>query len=671
MKDKIHGQKLEEFKKDKMINRHGEEVDSCAHHWLMRASAMQQRRSYFENMWQRWLYDTVAFMHTEIHGKVQFDPSIAPELQTYASKKYSRAGSGFSTMSHIKYPLEFAVIMRKLAVEIKNMPNIEWSVAGVSDQSAANLWGDIYNEVMSEAGGDYEDYEMMLSKGIFGTSVRWSRLISYENTVSEPEIDDSGNIIYTDKKRTIREFKSTTVDLRHVLIDEGCTSSDLSDCEDAIVFEYYTEDEAKLHFADIDFDKLGIKAMPRTEVFQDINDLNGGDTKLFYELMNCYNRTTDSYIKIMNGKVIGDSPIPMKSFKGKKMLPIAFMIDHKIPGQPYGIGAPALIKAFTDIKNKNRDLIYDVTKKSAKPTIAVDPLSSFSEENYFFGQDFLRIAPGDMQPIPVQANLDPALSLDERTDNDVVIVTGVNILDTAAPSGAETATRTVVRKESQVALIDLGMHLNTVTGIKRLHTINANILRLHLSVPQIDLNGQKQEFNQVSTSGKKYFRGQPNKSGKVKKAFLEEESQGTHTFSYKGEDIDFEFRPTVKLGNIAFSDQLKKDVQMENLQILANIAPEAYDQAGVAAFIQEIGELPKAVLKKVENKSPIEMGGQSEDQMVKDLLSQGGAVIPEDEKFINDYKNAQADQRVVQDATSPSKVGAGGEAAGLPPVGAV
>lgn len=656
-KGTIYGKKLEDFKVAKFTMPGATEpVESRVHHWLCRAEKMKIRRSFFENMWRDSLFAFAAFaVNGTTTAKNSFDSSVAPELQAYFNNKFTSSGFRFTDM---RYPLEFAVVMRKLATEIKNLPVPDWAVLNSDDQSPAILWKHVYLQACAEAGAEYEDFETWLQKNIFGTSIRWSRLVSYTRSSQEPTVSESGQIAYTTTQHNVRDFKSTTVDLRHVLLDEGCRNSDLSDCEDAIVFEYYSKDQGQLIFGDVDFTGLGIAPMARNNVFQDINDLNGGDAKEVYEVMNCYNQTRDEYCLLINGVEVRRSPIPMKSFNSKKEIPLALFVDHKIPGQPYGYGEPAIVKAFREIKNKNRNLIYDVTKKAAKPTLAIDPLSTFQEETYTWGQDFVRVAPGDMTPIPVEANLDAPLRLDEMTDNDIIIATGVNILSTANPDHGETATKTVVRKESEVLLIDLGLHFNSITGLSRLHRINANILQLHLKTP-VPGGGERK----VTTEGKQIFRSQLESTPEK---FLEEDSSGVHTLAYKGEDIDYEFKPIIKLGNIAVSEQLQKNVEMEGVELLIKAAPEAVDQLGLGEFIRERHNFPESVLKKSEDQGMPGLGAKTEEDTVNELIKQAGGVLPEDQQAINQYKNAKNDQQFIEEAERPEAMAAEGGATSPP-----
>lgn len=642
-----------------------EEKQSRAHHWLLRGQQMATRRHFFEDMWRRSLFAFVAFaVNGEDTGKRSFDPDTAPELQGYYNSKFTTYGFRFTD---VRYPLEFAVVMRKLATEIKNLPKPEWSIPGSDDQSPALLWKNVYNQAIDEAEGDYEDFESFLQKNIFGTSVRWSRMVSYENTVQEPNINDVGEVTWDKKTHSVREFKSTTTDLRHVLLDDGCTSSTLSDCEDAIVTEYLTEENGKKIYSDVDFKGLGIKAVPKKELFQDVNDLNGGDAKNFFEILNCYNEITDMFDTMINGVVVRSSPIPMRTCRGRKKIPLALIVDNKIPGQPYGYGEPAIIKAFREIKNKNRNLIYDVTKKGAKPTLCIDPLSTFNEESYTFGQDFVRVSPKDMAPIPVQSNLDAPLKLDTMTDDDVTLVTGVNIKDTVAPPSDETATKTVTRKESQVLLVDLGLYLNSIAGLKRLHTINANILRLHLRAPQKDSDGKEVE-KQVTTKDSKIFRSQ---HSKTPTKFIQEEGQGVHTFTYKGEDIDYDFEPILTVGNIAVSEQLDKNMKMEAAQNIVTLTPDAVEPFGMAEFMRKVGDLPSTVIKKQEKPQG---GGQvqtSEEDTIASIIANAGGIIPEEQKMANEYKNAKKTEIVAEQAKVPENMGGTGAPAGVPAPGAV
>lgn len=663
MNNLFYGKELKEYKdvKRTVVKPDGSTVEeeSRAHHWLQRMENMKNRRSFFENMWRTSIFSFVAFaVNGDTPDKRSFDPDTAPELQGYYNSKYTTYGFRFTD---VRYPLEFAVVMRKLATEVKNLPRPDWLIPGSDDQSPALLWKNVYNEAIDEAEGDYEDFESFLQKNIFGTACRWSRMVSYKNAVQEPTVTSTGEVTYTAKEHNVRKFRSTTVDLRHILLDDGCTSTTLSDCEDGIALEYYTEENGKKIFSDVDFEGLGIKAMKKSELFQDVNDLNGGDQKEFYEVANCYNEITDTYDVMMNGIVVRSSPIPMRSFRGEKKIPFALLVDNKIPGQPYGYGEPAIIKAFREIKNKNRNLIYDVTKKGAKPTLCIDPLSPFNEETYTFGQDFVRVSPKDMAPIPVQSNLDAPLRLDVITDEDVTMVTGVNIKDVVAPPSDETATKTVARKESQVLLVDLGLYLNSIAGLKRLHRINANILRLHLRAPQVGVDGKEIE-KQVTTKDTKIFRAQRADSrGK----FLQEDLTGTHTFSYKGEDIDYDFEPILRVGNIAISDQLDKNMKMESAKQIIEGVPDAMDAFGMAEFLRVNGGLPPTVLKAQQPTQNVNPTPDSESDTIASIIMNAGGIMPEQNKVINDYKNAQKNKIMASKATSPEGMGGGGAQVGV------
>ena len=598
---------------------------------LRRLDKMKARRVRYEEMWRQAIFSFIAFAIYEGEGfQRQFDPNVAPELQSYYNNRYSALGFKFTDT---RYPLEFAVVMRKMAAEIPNLPNTKWIIDNEKDQSPTLLWKEVYDNIMYEADTDFELFELWLSKNVFGTAFTWSRLEESKFKVKEPNVDDSGNLTWHEEEKTSRTFKWSSVDIRNVLIDEGCKKTSLEDCDDCAVIEYLSEDKAKEIYSDTDFDAMGIKPVAPKYCFQDVDSLFGGDQKLVYEMINYYNVRTDSYTKVLNGNKIGEtSGIPMKTRKDKKMLPIAMLVDHKIPNSPYGYGEPAITRPFREVKNKLRNLIFDVTKKTAKPTIAVDPLSPFSEEKYVWGEDFIRVAPRDMQPIPITANLDPALQLDKITDNDIIITSGVNILDTAQ-SREETATKTVVRKESQVAVVELGMQFNTSVGLKRLHTINANIILLYLKTP--DFDNIDKASRTVALQDKQIFKGTKPKG----KKYIQEKAQGTFIFTYKGDDLDYTFTPVVELGNLAITKGVKKELFKEGVDMMVANAKDALDQDGLAAEIAEEYEISDSVLRKKE-----EMPLNDDPDIMAQKM---GAFMPPQAQLSNQNKldkNAQATQ---------------------------
>lgn len=633
--------------------------------WLKRAAAMKTRRSFFEEMWRTNIYAFVAHaIYDEGYSKRQFDPSIAPELQGYFNTKLSSLGFRFSD---IRYPLEFAVIMRKMAVEIKNIPQPDWKVEYEDDQSPALLFKSVYNDILyNQTDSEYEDFEGWLCKNVFGTSIYWSRMVEYPNTISIPiKEGKDGEWEYEKKTKNVKKFKYSNIDLRHVLLDEGCTKPTLEDCDDAIVFEYFSEDKADAMLDEEILKRLNVKPCKRSEAFQDVNDRAGGDTKLVYEFMNCYNKRKDEWTRIINGKKYKTSPIPMNDERGEKDIPLSLLIDHKVPGQPYGYGEPTIIRPFREIKNKNRNLIYDVTKKTAKPTITVDPMSTFNEDEYMFGQDILRVAPSDFGTIPVTANLQPAIDLDKITDNDTIVTTGVNILDASAAPSEEKATKTLQRRESQVAVIDLGMNLNTAVGLKRLHKINANIILLNLRIPKFD----KDDKQTVTTEGSKIFKNQT-KNTKLPK-FFSEKKHGSHTFEYKGEDLEYRFTPVVKMGNIALTETLKNGIEMEGLNSVAQVAPNVYDQRVAGKILVDMYNFPKELIPEEQSTAGQIQPSQSPEDSANQIARKAGAILPEEIALKNQAKNAQQDQTMAEDAQRADAMGGGGAPNGVPPPGNV
>jgi len=638
----------------------GKDSDQKVHKILLRLSKMKERRHHFEKMWRNSLLSFVAFAIYDKDagpGKLQYDIEKSPEIQSYYN---NLIGGGFK-YSDVRYPLEFSIVMRKMATEIPNFPDLRWIVEGEKDQSPAVLWKHVYNSITYDSELDYETFELWLGKNVFGTSISWSRLEENTYEIKEPSVDDSGKISWKNKKKTVHEFQCDSVDLRNVLIDDNCKKSSLKDADDCAVFEYLSEDKIRNLYPDMHFGvdvpegvdpSKCFAPVSTSHTFQDLDELYGGNQKQVYELIHYYNVRTDSYVRIMNGKeFLPETGIIQKTYNGKKMLPIAFFVDHKIPGVPYGYGEPVIAKAFREIKNKVRNVIFDVTKKVAKPTIAVDPLSPFKEESYVWGQDFIRVAPRDLMPLNITANLDPAMNLDKTTDNDVIITTGINITDTANTGSNETATKTVIRKESQVAVVELGMRFNTSVGLRRFHLINSCILLLYINTPVFDSENQKRS---IVTKNEKMFRSKgPNK-------FTTEPKKGEHVFTFKGEDLKYTFKPIPELGNIAVTKTLEKGMFMEGSELLFRYSPEALDKAGLADFICQQYSIPDTVLaqkkKTILDSDP-------------DLIAQNaGAILPEEVKQanINKINNNAQSYELSQAINSPETLlgGAGPEAMG-------
>lgn len=650
-----------------------ESEDHECHEILQRLTLMKERRANYENMWRNALYAFVAFaIYDNKMANLQYDDSIAPEIQSYHNNRIS--GTGFK-FSDTKYPLEFAIVMRKMATEIPNLPEIEWEIDNEDDQTPSFLWKKVYDKIMSDAGSEFELFELWLGKNVFGTSISWSRLEEATYTLRNPETlknEDGDNYISWDKgkEHIVHEFKSEAVDLRNVLIDDGCKKVNLTDADDCAVFEYLSEDKAKSLYPEIDWESGNFQAVKPAHTFQDINELFGGDAnKKLFELIHYYNVRQDKYVRMINGKKAKPTcGIIMKDRKKRKKLPIAFFVDHKVPNSPYGYGEPVIARQFRIIKNKVRNLVFDITKKSAKPTIAIDPLSPFDESKYVWGQDFVRVAPRDMAPIAINANLDPANNLDKVTDNDVIVCTGINITDTANTSMGETATKTVIRKESQVAVVELGMQFNTSVGLKRMHEINADIIRLWLVSPAFS-DGENKT---IITENERIFK---RPAGKEK--YTTEKKKGKHVYRWKGDEIDYSFSPVPRLGNIAVTKTLEKAILTEGADMMAKLTPEAIDQEGLAKYIATVYKIPEEVLKQ-KKESVLD---DDPDLMAK----KAGAIMPpEVDAAVNNKLNNNAQnetinqsiqdplgQQAIEGATGAGGVGSSTGAPISPPNGLI
>lgn len=616
------------------------DYDPDANHVLRRAVAMAQRRRNYEEMWRANIFAFVAHAIYDVGSAPrQFDPAVAPELQGYFNSKMNTFGFRFTD---IRYPLEFAVIMRKMAMEMKNIPDPNWRDITQKDQSVCDLFSRVYEDVLyNESFGEYEMFEAFLNKNVFGTTVLWSRIVDFDNKISEPKWDETKKDWGYDKKTPrIRKLVTSCVDLRHVLFDEGATKPTLEDCDDAIIFEYFSEDRGNQIFGKAKLEALNIKPCAVTKCFQDVSDRMGGDTKLVYEVMHYQNCRTDDAIDLINGKTLKKTPIIMRPFRGEKWLPLSILTDHKVPGCIYGYGEPTILKAFREIKNKNRNLIYDIIKKMSKPTLFVDPLSTFNENEFMFGADIIRVAINDVKPLEIHPDLNPAIELDKMTDNDTILVSGVNIADTSVAPANEKATKTIQRKESQVAVIDLGMSLNTCTGLQRFHHINANLLTLNLRVPRLDEAGKAVPM-EVTLKGKQMFRGKGDKSN----SFITQPAEGSHTFEYFGEDlVGHHFVPQLEMGNIAVSEIADKAMKMEGMEQMrenAQIDPSCFDPHTANQMIAEWYDFPKEIAPDKQGQGTGAPGQMSPEDKANQTAQQMGAVVPKEVSTANQFKNVQ------------------------------
>jgi len=596
-----------------------ESIDDIEKLWAKRRIAMANHRRQFETIWESGIR---RFFQGILDGKDQTTNRIYDALyEQYDLSMFSQEGLRFSDL---KYPMLHTIVIRAMASEYKNRPSAKFIAVGSNDPTKAIGFTHLFAQVLAEANADQEDFEVFMDRRIRGTAAVLQITDKRKVTIQDPTIGKDGKLTYDKKTKTVSKTGYRKIDLKNLYLDEHCRKSDLSDCKYAMVDEYFGEEDFKDKFGEYGEAKLAEHKATGKDESTDNPFVDEG-ANMYIKVTHCFDVIKDRYDILVFGKKINDlfSPIPRIAGRDGKEIPISLAVMYKIPDCPYGYGDAHVTGTFNSIKNLVRLMILEITQKSAKKTLAVDPNSPFDEQEFEWGQDFIRVAPEDLKEIAINPNMDILEKLDETSDKDIIQATGINITDTTNTDTNETARKTVIRRESQNAIIELGMDYMAVTYFKRLYNLLKDDIRLHYHAAL--MRGDK---IQVKTDGVKLKRGEKGNLRKYK-------ATGWRYFDLKSDDLDMDMDIVLETGNISVSKQLQKSIAMEGVE-LTKWAASGFDPAGLAKYIQEeISEMPDYVLASA--------GGSIESKTPEELANEGldPTFLPKQQQLINPKQNAQ------------------------------
>jgi hypothetical protein len=573
--------------------------------WQSRRGRMERRRSYFEPLWRNGI---TSFFQGIIGEAANASRPLYNQLyEQYDFSVFSRDGMRFS---QIKYPMLHAIVFRALAAEIQNLPKVNFVAVGSNDTTKTMAFKHLFDQVLYEMNADSENLDILLDRKVFGSSIAMAMTDTRKVTVKDPVGSKDGEIAYRKKTKTIKQCLYKKLDLRHVLLDEHCVRSDLSDNNYSIVDEY---------LAPQDFMRVLGQYPDAAEACKTIQEKEDGSSYYnwydpkgvgFVRVEHCFDRIQDCYHIKAGGKILNDpeNPIPRIAGRRGKDIPIVLASQYKIPGSPYGYGDSHVVSNFNFIKNLVRMMILEITQKTAKGGIlAIDPLSSFDEQQFEWGQDFVRVAPNELKQIPVNADMESLYKLDETVDEDVIRSTGININDTSNSDANETARKTVIRRESQNSLIELGLTNLTNSFFKPLYTLLKDDIRLYYKSQLA--NGE------VVKVMSKDVRLTPDGTG-----YKAESVAGFRYFDLREQDLDFDMELDLEMGNIATSRELEKALQQEALQyIIPLLGTGAFDAKGVAQWLKDLNYMPDGVLPQANGQGS---GGKTAEQAATEGIDQ-------------------------------------------------
>lgn len=580
---------------------------------LSEMSKMVMARQYKEIEWYENSHAYQTIVDEYLSAKRSYDPNVAPELQ-------QRLPFRERNMSDNHLPVEFAVVQRKLTTIMANLPKMNWTPMNVMNvterEGKAVTFGYLFDYVWYLTNGDVEMFKCVLCSLIYGTGLmEWFHEFYVRNLLVPSDVDESGQVTYKQERRIVSQTRCRNKDIRYVLFDENALN--VGTIERGTVIEHLGLDTFKKQYKSFRIE--GVQPINPIQCFLKPGDEKRAQPMMVVELCKYYNEILDQYVLIANGIHInpysgtrdegseGCAPIPSRD----KLFPIAVFIDHHLDGEFYGMGEVTLAKPMRFIKNKTRNMIFDVMKKVGFPTLIIDPMSDFDEEDYEFGQPFVRAEPGDIVPIPINANLDVAINLDKLNDNDLSVYTGQNIFDTSNAQPDETATKTALRRESQNAMTENYMKYNMDQGFKRLWTGMKNSILLHYKAARLDDLTREPTGFKVRTIGKRLIRSQ-SEPGKI----IEEDATGASFFETKPTDFADDYDLVLEMSNIAYTKELEKQRQDEALTFLVELGPQVSNFAKIGSIRAKNAGLPDDVIAQAAG------GGMDLDQPASEIMKQ-------------------------------------------------
>jgi hypothetical protein len=588
--------------------------------WLTKLTLAKARRNFYEQLWREWNY-AYQMILLEYATQRKFNPSIAPEYQVRSMFPDQR-------LSDYRLPIEFAVITRQVADEWANLPITHW-VSMSADESVRAGKGMIfqhtYDYFYDINDGDLETFKTLLGKAIYGTAMEYVFQEFMQYPDYEPSgVDKEGTVKFKKITRTINRPRFKNLDIRRVWFDANAT--DVDECEYGFIGWNYGQDTFDKVFANpLLYNQELVKqskAMNVSDVYVSVGESRGGNIGQVVQVIRCFDLVKNEICHLANGRCIDlehPKPIPVPSLNGKPRLPLAVFYDSPVDKEIYGVGKCFMLKPFRELKNKLRNMFFDVSKKIAFSTLVIDPDSDFDEDSYEFGQPFIRANPDEVKPLPVQANLQPAIELDKQTDQDIIWATGINFLDTAGANASESATKTAIRKESQVKLVELGLKVNTAGGFKRRALFLKQLIRLHYaSGTEKDPNTGTTIPLSIKTKGVRMVRGQGKKGSYD--ISLESTPHDIGQFQLQSTDLSDDFDLTLEGGNISMTKELMKARQLEAVGFILKLPPDPqkalpFDVDAIAAWALEWGELPK----NIGRGQPNSLQGKTPDQVIQGM----------------------------------------------------
>lgn len=554
-------------------------------------------------------------------------------------------------LSKMNYPLEFSVIMNKMAEELRERFLPFFIGVEESDQNKADLWRHIWDFAWYKSKSDLVNYRAILGKNIHGTA--WVK--EYWEKIERPVrfLEKDGEF---GKEKTVIEYddvKAKIVRPENFYIDPAADSiEEARDCCERMLYDIQTFKaiyNGKKFYQNIEnvIAQGGGDNQVENPSAEQNKRLEGDEYDV--EVFEYYNKIEDRMMVFANRIMIRNTPNPYNH----KQLPYVRFINYMLEDSMYGMGMVKSLKELKDEKITIRRQLQDQSKITAHPPLLVGVGSPFDENEYEYGPGKVWRVGEDVKVLQVPDTTGSLLNLNRLNDEDTIIVSGVDTRSLIAQAG-ETATRTAVKIESALKRINLDMKVLEDDGYRRWVWLRMKNIQQFYSIPRIqrilepedgaaEKKNKKLSFRMIPVRGKKF-------AGKGINISIEDQAEDQYGFfeavpEILEGDFDIMIQPSAKL---PVSQELEKAKAIEAIQSLTPLAT-SLKADGTPMFPDLNMEEPVRRLFRAMGWDVASIFGEKEKQITaEEILASKGVIPPGDkitsENVISDIVNRGAGQ---------------------------
>jgi len=415
--------------------------------------------------------------------------------------------------SHMTLPDAFGAVQSHMqeTIDRRGRPYLEQVDA--SDFIRESFSNHIFNFSMDRTQFDLEQFKAKQAAAIRGTSWVAERYRYEKRKVKDLDsVDKDGNLKYTEREiidadDTYTEF----IDNDQLFWDPSATHE--SRARDAVEREVVDWNEfqraykGRPEFMNIDKVPKAGNITPQVLFFKKAHDMSDNDV----EILNYYNRATDSYDVLANNVLIRMGPIPYKH----KEIPFAVYRHYMLLGRMYGMGIPEVIYSLSEERVSLRRLQLDKQHLQVDKMFLVNDLVDIDEEE-------ARVRPHgfmyvNTNGVPINQVIqsveygDTPMSYyrsEEQLLEDMRRAHGIS--DELQQVSSGTATQAAIAKEQaqkRINMINILADMDTLVRIGRLKWSNIQFFYPAARVERITKNGKTKDqksYRKIRIKGAEY-----------------------------------------------------------------------------------------------------------------------------------------------------------------------